>query len=125
MGKIVWRLKPYDYWHISEYESWFSDMAAKGLHVKKLGAEFIQFEKGQPKKKKYHLAVSKGKKLSDEQMYKYVEAGWLYVSSFQYFHLFTSPEEQNAADLHTERVFTLEYLYKHFKMNTIILVTGA
>ena len=125
MGEKVWRLKPHDYWHISEYESWFSDMAAKGLHVKKLGAELIQFEKGQPKKMKYHLVVSKRKQMSDEQMYKYVVEGWSYVSSVQYFHLFTAPEDMKVADLHIEQAFILNHLYKRLTINTVILVIGA
>ena len=37
-----------DLWRIGEYESWFSDMASEGLHLKKVGYLFAHFEKREP-----------------------------------------------------------------------------
>lgn len=37
-------------WNIGKYESWFSDMSAKGLHLKKLGKIYATFEKGEESK---------------------------------------------------------------------------
>ena len=42
MNKTVHKLRPSDYWRIGEHESWFADMAAKGIPSKKDGDTFCQ-----------------------------------------------------------------------------------
>lgn len=63
MNKTVYKLRPSDYWRIGEHESWFADMAAKGFQLKKMGLQFVQFIKGEPKEMKYRMDVSINKKI--------------------------------------------------------------
>jgi Protein of unknown function (DUF2812) len=113
MGKIVRKLRPDDYWRIGEHESWFTDMAAEGLFLKKMGSRFAKFVKGEPKKMKYRIDVSFSKEISNEQVEMYAESGWDYVTSYSYFHVFSSPAELHATELHTdpaEQSYTLKAL---------------
>lgn len=102
MNKTVYKLRPSDYWRIGEHESWFADMAAKGFQLKKMGLQFVQFIKGEPKEMKYRMDVSINKKISPELIQMYAESGWDYVTSNNFFHVFSSPVELNAPELHTD-----------------------
>lgn len=115
MNTTVRKLRPSDYWRIGEHECWFSDMAAKGFHLQKMGLYFAKFVKADPKKMKYRIDVSINKKISEEQIKMYEESGWDHVTSYNYFHVFSSPLELDAPELHTdpaEQSYTLEELDK-------------
>jgi hypothetical protein len=123
MNKTVHKLRPSDYWRIGEHESWFADMAAEGYHLKKMKLHFVQFVKGEPKKMRYRIDVSMDKKIAQEQIQMYAESGWEYVTSYNYFHVFSSPVELNAPELHTdpaEQSYTLKDLDKKLAMNASI-----
>ena len=133
MNKTVYKLRPSDYWRIGEHESWFADMAAKGFHLKKMGLQFVKFVKGEPKEMRYRIDVSIEKKITLEQIQMYAESGWDYVTSNKYFHVFSSPVERNAAELHTdpaEQSYTLKELDKKLALNAgfvaiaMILIIG-
>lgn len=120
MNKTVYKLRPSDYWRIGEHESWFADMAAKGFYLKKMGLQFVKFVKGEPKEMMYRIDVSIEKKITPEQIQMYAESGWDYVTSNKYFHVFSSPVERNAAELHTdpaEQSYTLMELDKKLALN--------
>ncbi|MCT8139178.1 DUF2812 domain-containing protein [Anaerobacillus sp. CMMVII] len=125
MGKFVRKLRPRNYWRIGEHECWFSDMAAEGLHLKKMGIHFAQFVKGEPKKTKYRIDVSKTKKITTEQKLMYAECGWNFVTSYGLFNVFSSPAELNAPELHTdpaEQAYTLKELDKKFTLNALLTI---
>jgi hypothetical protein len=127
MNKTVYKLRPRDYWRIGEHESWFADMAAEGFHLKKMKLHFAHFVKGEPKKMRYRIDVSIKKKITSEQIQMYEESGWDYVTSNQFFHVFSSPEERNAPELHTdpaEQAHTLKELDKKLARNAIIVVAS-
>ncbi|QDP41608.1 DUF2812 domain-containing protein [Radiobacillus deserti] len=124
MNKSIYKLRPSDYWRIGEHESWFSDLAAKGLHLKKMGIHFAKFVKGEPKKMRYRIEVSFKKKISPEQIQMYSESGWDYITSYNLFHVFSSPEELDAPELHTdpaEQSYTLKELDKKLAANAVTL----
>lgn len=124
MNKVVRKLRPSDYWRIGEHESWFADMAAKGLHLKKMGIHFSHFVKGEPKKMRFRIDVSIKKRIAPEQIRLYAESGWDYVTSFGYFHVFSSPLGLEAPELHTdpaEQSYTLKKLDKKLAMNASIV----
>lgn len=50
MSKTVRKFMQEDIWNIGRNESWFTDMAAKGFHLRRIGNVFATFEKGEPKK---------------------------------------------------------------------------
>ncbi|MGD6903215.1 DUF2812 domain-containing protein [Bacillus infantis] len=131
MGKIVRKLRPEDYWRIGEHESWFTDMAAEGLYLKKMGLRFAKFAKGEPKKMRYRIDVSFSKKISSEQIEMYSGSGWDYVTTYNYFHVFSSPAELHAPEIHTdpaEQSYTLKALDEKYTQTAwfvtiIILLT--
>ncbi|SET45232.1 Protein of unknown function [Natronincola peptidivorans] len=128
MNKIVRKLRPSHYWRIGEHESWFADMAAEGLHLKKMGLHFAQFAKGEPKKMTYRIDVSLNKKISSEQKEMYAESGWNYVTSYGEFNVFASPVELNAPELHTdpaEQSYTLKKLDKKLAVNAVIVAVAT
>lgn len=127
MNKTIRKLRPSDYWRIGEHESWFADMAAKGLHLTKMGIHFAKFAKGEPKNMRYRIDVSIKKKVSLEQVQMYAESGWDYVTSYGFFHVFSSPTELNAPELHSdpaEQSFTLKELDKKLTMNAGVVTVG-
>ncbi|MFP7298322.1 DUF2812 domain-containing protein [Neobacillus niacini] len=127
MSKKVYKIRPSDYWRIGEHESWFTDMAARGLHLKKMGIQFVQFAKGEPKKMRYRIDVSLKKKISTEQIQLYADSGWDYVTSYQSFHVFSSPDERNAPELHTdpaEQSYTLSELNQKLALNASIVAAA-
>ena len=127
MTSIVRKLRPSNYWRIGEHESWFSDMSLQGLHLHNMGTSLAHFEKGKPQKMEYRIEVTKNKSISDEQIEMYEENGWDYVTSYQYFHVFASPVERNATELHTdpaEQAYTLQRLSKRLILNVIVGAVG-
>jgi hypothetical protein len=81
MSKVTRKLRPSDYWRIGEHESWFEDMANEGLHLKRMGLHFAQFNRGEPRKIRYRIDVSSNKGITLEQKQMYAESGWDYVTS--------------------------------------------
>jgi hypothetical protein len=127
MNKTIYKLRPSDYWRIGEHESWFSDMAAEGLFLKKMGRQFAQFVKGEPKNMRYRIDVSINRKIPADQIDMYGESGWEYVTSYGQFYVFTSPAELEAPELHTdpaEQSFTLKELDKKLAFNAVLVILG-
>jgi len=123
MSKNVLKLRPTDYWRIGEHESWFADMAAKGLHLKKVGLQFAKFEKGEPRDIRYRIDVNKDE-LKDEQKVLYKEYGWDYVTTYGKFNIFSSPEVLGTPELHadaSEQSYTLKALDKQLHQNVVIM----
>ncbi len=128
MSKIVRRIRPGDYWRIGMHECWFEDMAAKGLHLKKMKAIFAHFEKGEPKSTRYRIDISVRRGISPQQKQLYAEGGWDYVTSYGVFNVFSSPAEAKAPELHTdpmEQAYTLKELDKRFVFNTVITIAST
>ena len=118
MGRIVRKIRPTNYWRIGELESWFTDMAAKGLHLKKVGLFFTQFVKGEPKKTIYRIDIDFAfdGEINTDKKQLYAENGWDHVTHYSNcFHVFSSPDELDAPEIHTdpaEQAHTLEQLGK-------------
>ena len=124
MAKKVRKLLVVDRWHIGEHESWFSDMASDGFHLKKIGWLFAHFEKGDPKEMRYRIDTSTSRTISEEEKELYRQAGWEYVTKFGEFTLFSSVTELNAPELHTdsaEQAQTLKSFNNKIKNSTIAL----
>ncbi len=126
MSKTVKKFPIDDIWNIGKTESWYSDMAAKGLLLKGFGRLHVKFEKGEPSKTRYRIDILY-KKPSQEQIDVYKECGWDFVANTGIFYIFSSPEESNAPELHTdltEQSFTLDNLNKILKRNVIIIAAA-
>ena len=120
-----WR--PDDYWRIGEHESWFSDMAGEGLHLKDMGYRMAKFVDGEPKKTKYRIDIYQGEHTNDEQKEFYAESGWDFVTKYEEFNVYSSAEHLNAPELHTdpkEQSYTLKVLEDKMKALFFINVIG-
>lgn len=123
MSKLVRRFKLGQLWEYGKNESWYSDMALKGLHLQSVGNFLVTFEKGEPKKTKYRIEILE-ESPTQEQLDLYKEYGWELAASNQIFYIFSSPEELNAPELHTdpmEQSFTFKMLNKQLKKNMILI----
>lgn len=128
MGKKIRKIRPSDYWRIGEHESWFTDMAAEGLHLENMGLHFARFVKGEPKKMRYRIDVTFKEKIISEQKQIYAECGWDYVTSYGVFNVFSSPAELNAPELHTdpaEQSYTLKELDKKLAGSSLLVVVAV
>ena len=88
----VWKLRPTSMWRISVIENWLSDMAKEGLHFYKMGVQFGKFKRGEAQDLLYRIELSKEEAPSDEDLVKYELTGWKYVTSFNEFHIYSSPK---------------------------------
>ncbi|MEG2411464.1 MAG: DUF2812 domain-containing protein [Clostridium sp.] len=125
MKKFVKKLKPDDFWRIGEHESWYSDMSKKGFHLNSIGTWFTKFEKGEPLDIEYRIEIATDKgEISMDQRQLYRESGWDYVTKNSCFHIFSSPTERNATEIHTdpaEQSYALEALYRKLTMSNMVL----
>lgn len=99
MTKLIRKFRPFDYSYIREMESWLSHMSEQGLHVQKIGARLVTFEKGEPKRVAYHLALTIEKELKMEEHAFYEENGWEYIASYQYYHVLKATESAAAVQV--------------------------
>ncbi|KPU44751.1 hypothetical protein OXPF_18370 [Oxobacter pfennigii] len=132
MNKIIYKLRPCDEWRIGEHESWFQDMAKKGLHLVKLGRQFAKFKKGEPAEMRYRIEVSADFDMNfdknEEMKYLYRENGWDYVTGYGDFYVFSSPNELDAPELHTdsaEQAYTLKSLWKKHIVSSLFSLGAA
>lgn len=112
-----------DIYAIGRNENWFSDMAKRGLHLKKIGRFFVHFERGESKKTKYIIDIIK-EKPSQEQLDVYHDCGWDIVTNMQSFYIFSADEKLCTSELHTDPIeqgFSLSYLNKRLKINLIMM----
>ncbi|WP_335871240.1 DUF2812 domain-containing protein [Bacillus sp. 2205SS5-2] len=127
MNKTVLKFRPNNYLEIGEHESWLADMAAKGLYLEKMGIIFAKFVKGEPENMRYRIDVSTKKSVDSDQIHKYAESGWDYVTSYGLFHVFSSPAELDAPELYSnpvEQAYTLKELDKNLALKAVISTFG-
>lgn len=125
MTKIVRKLHFNDSWNILRDESWYTHMAQQGLFLKNKGKFFTYFEQRPSQNMKYRIEVSK-KALEDAQIDFYETSGWDYVTSYHYFHVFCSPAELNAPEIHTDptqQAVTLKQLNNRLMTSLLMLIT--
>lgn len=123
MGEVVKRLMLDDIYAIDRNESWFSDMAKKGLHLKKFGRRFVYFEKGEPKETNYRIDIIM-KKPSQEQLDVYHDCGWDIVANNGNFYIFSADKKLVTTELHTDPIeqgLSLSELNKRLRNNLIII----
>lgn len=90
-------------WALAQRESWYAELAARGLRVQKAGAMLTRFAPAPPARLRYRFEIG-----SDEgglpagQKEFYEECGWQYVLNDRPLHLFCAPEQTDAPDLHTD-----------------------
>ncbi len=116
--KYIYRFSIYDFWHIGENEHYLSDMAAKGLHFCKNGILLSKFQKGVPRQMRYRVELTQNRSIDSSQIEFYKECGWEYAASSGKFHIFRSPVDSGAAEIHTdpaEQSFLLENILNDYR----------
>lgn len=94
--KIIRRFPPCSYMDIERLESWLTDMAAQGWHLKEIGIWKIVFifEEGEPKNVRYRLEPRKGAwdgEMPEEAAQElFRDLGWEAITGFYRFHIFRS-----------------------------------
>ncbi|MDF2804385.1 MAG: hypothetical protein K0S61_4290 [Anaerocolumna sp.] len=122
MSNTVRKFMPDDIWNLGRSESWFSDMAKNGLHLRKVGIQFALFDKGEPKKTKYRMDIISPMP-TEEQLEIYKESGWQLVTNLKELYIFSSPEEADYPELHTdpmEQSYTLTALNRQLRIQVIV-----
>lgn len=90
-------------WALAQRESWYAELAARGLRVQKAGAMLTRFAPAPPARLRYRFEVgSDAGGLPAGQKEFYEECGWQYVLNDRPLHLFCAPEQTDAPDLHTD-----------------------
>ena len=123
MSKSVYRFRMGELWEVGKNESYFTYMAEKGFHLQSIGGYLMAFEKGQPKKTKYRIEILE-EEPSPEQIEIYNECGWELVTSRHIFYIFSSSENLNSIEIHTdpmEQSFVFKMINKQIKKNMIAI----
>ena len=125
MGKTVGKRCYFDEWRIGETESWFTDMAAQGLHLKSVINKYAHFERGEAKNIRYRIDFTNAENLlGEEQRELYAQSGWEYVCDMGKSRVFRSPEALNAPEIHTdaaEQAYMLKKLGRSLKLSAILI----
>ena len=127
MAKTQRKYRFLDEHRIGENESWLTDMAARGLHLKSIGTMFAYFEQGEPERVRYRIdfmskQLDKG---DDVQRKLYAECGWQYVCTQNDMRVFRAPDGSDASEPHTdsaEHAFTLQRLRRRHTWNGVVVV---
>ena len=75
----------------------------------------------------YRIEVTPKNVINDEQIDLYEANGWDYVTSVQNFHVFSSPVERNAPEIHTdpaEQSYTLHQLNEKLTTSALLGILG-
>ncbi len=123
MGKFVKRLMLDDMYALGRNEAWFSDMARKGLHLKKIGRIFGYFENGEPRETNYRIDIIK-ENPSQEQLDVYHDCGWDIVTNNRDFYIFSADAKTSTTELHTDPIeqgLSLSDLNKRLRNNLIMM----
>lgn len=123
MRRTIRKFMQDDIWNLGRNESWFSDMAEKGLHLRRIGLVFATFEKAEPKKTKYRMDIISPAP-TEEQLEIYKESGWQFVTYLKELYIFSSPDGANVPELHTdpmEQSYTLAALNRRMRNQVIAL----
>lgn len=126
MGEFIKRRMFGDSWDIDVNVSWFSDMAAQGLHLHHISNSNFYFEEGAPQRKEYCIVVLNENECM-EQIMNFEESGWDFVVKHKIFYVFASPKERRARELYTDlglQSDALTKLVKKTRRNTILIFLG-
>ena len=78
-------------WALAQRESWYAELAARGLRVQKAGAMLTRFAPAPPARLRYRFEVGSDEgSLPAGQKEFYEECGWQYVLNDRPLHLFLS-----------------------------------
>jgi hypothetical protein len=93
---------------VGENEKLYADMAAGGWLLEKRGSYLSRFRRAEPARLRYRIELASPDTLSgetelpEEQLALYEESGWKHVTGNVFIHVFSSPEDSGAPEIHTD-----------------------
>ena len=104
MSKFVKRVIPFESCDIPAIQSWFEDMAEKGLFFKECGVFFAKFEKGEPKDMRYRLDFCDvvACDIPEEKKELYERSGWNVVGDFKNDCVVICTDDPDAPEIYTD-----------------------
>lgn len=103
MGKIVKKIRNISPYKLGVFESWLSDMAAQGLHLKKMNFLTCSFEKSDQSLMEYRVVIC-NRPITKEQIKNYQDSGWSYVCSYREAHIFCALASESLVEMQTNPV---------------------
>lgn len=120
--KVLWLNE----WNIEEQEAWFMDMARQGWQLEHLGLWMVTFVEAPPQEISYRIEIAKKSHgIEEERIQLYDDAGWDYVTSRRFVHVFREKEANEAAEIHTDPTLqaeSIEILKKNIWKNGIAVI---
>ena len=83
---------PVELWQIDLVESWLIEQAQNGWVLEKMNGPSMTFQKTEPQNLEYRMIVMPEKESTPTNMEELEQAGWHYVASYQYYHIFCSQQ---------------------------------
>ena len=124
MKKSVWNMLPVEPFDMRGLEEWLSAMAAKGLHLVKIGESFSRFAPGTPQEGvRYALDVKDSVDIDRERNNLYAQAGWEFVTTLKGLYYVYRTADPDSPALHTDPVtqsYTLDRLLRNPELSALI-----
>ncbi|MEK4699369.1 DUF2812 domain-containing protein [Solibacillus sp. FSL R7-0668] len=98
MGKKR-KLVPVKLWQRGQMESWLSEQAQHGLKLEKFNNFIATFQKAEPQSLEYRMIVMHEKDSYPANTNELEQAGWDYVASYQYYHIFCSQQADPLSEI--------------------------
>lgn len=124
-GKTMRRIWWFDPWQIEEAGAWLSQLAERGWHLHRVGWIWLVFKQGEPHRFRYRCEVFRRKRDHDDFITVYREAGWEFVGTYGFFHIFRAPQDALISEIHTdsaEQAYTLLPLRSNY-LRLILVAT--
>lgn len=129
MKKLVWKILPVEPYDMRGLEEWLAAMAARGLHLVKIGTDFARFAPGTPRAGvRYALDIKAWGDIDKERNELYAQAGWEFVTTLKGLYYVYRTADPAAPALHTDPMtqsFTFDRLLRRSRWTPFILLAFA
>lgn len=126
MKNTVWKMLPVEPFDMRGLEEWLSAMAARGLHLVKIGENFARFRPGPPQAgARYALDITGPTDIEGDRNEAYAQAGWNYVTTLRGLYYVYRTLDPDAPALHTDPVtqsFTFDRLLRRRLWALLLLI---
>ena len=121
MGKKR-KLVPVKLWQRGQMESWLSEQAQHGLKLEKFNNFIATFQKTEPQNLEYRMIVMHEKDSYPANTNELEQAGWDYVASYQYYHIFCSQQADPLSEIEdfSEQAASFDGILKQIRNQILI-----
>ena len=123
--RLIRRILPRHLYDMEGLEEWFQEMAAKGLHLVKVGPYGAKFRPGPPAPQiRYRLDVPDYWGEDPERARAYKEGGWEYVDTIGRIYSMFRADDPDAPELHSDPVTQSYAMKRLWKRSWIFLASN-